>query len=148
MGPSDLPARQLLMRIATWYGDEDSLRRHAATLPRDLLPRETGFLLLHAHYVLGGIDPAGIDQMFASQLERLAFSGRVLSNLHQVMAEAHAARGELDRALGHLGSAAGSALIDLDWLENCPLLDRLRPMGGFIAAQDRARRRAEPLRRL
>jgi eukaryotic-like serine/threonine-protein kinase len=147
-GPAALGCRQLLMRVATWYGDREELARHAEALPRDHLPREAAFLSLFAHYVLGGIDPAGLDQMFAAQLGRLRLSPRVMSNLHQMMVEAHAARGEDERALAHLSAAAGAALIDVDWLTACPLLERLRPSAAFDDALSRARARAAPLWRV
>lgn len=147
-GPAALAARQLLMRVATWYGDREALGRHAEALPRDQLPREAAFLTLFAHYVLGGLDPAGIDQMFAAQLGRLGLSRRVMSNLHQMMVEAHASRGEDERALAHLAAAAGAALIDLDWLAACPLLERLRPSPAFADSLDRTRQRAAPLWRV
>jgi hypothetical protein len=62
-----------------------------------------------------------------------------------MMAEAHAYRGESARALEHLTRAAEQTLIDLDWLALCPVLEPLRSMPGFVAAETRARRRAEPL---
>jgi eukaryotic-like serine/threonine-protein kinase len=144
-GVGDLGARQLLLRIATWYGDREELRRHAASLPRELLPREAAFLLIFVHYILGGIEPAAIDALFASNVQPLGLSPRVMSGLHQMMVEAHASRGEAERALAHLTRAAESALIDLDWLGHCPLLEPLRVTDAFAAAESRTRRRAEPL---
>lgn len=41
--------------------------------------------------------------------------------------------------------AAEIALVDLDWLGHCPLLDPLRASEPFAAAETRTRRRAEPL---
>jgi len=56
----------------------------------------------------------------------LAASGRIRALLIQRNAEIHAYMGELDGALAAIERAVTSGLIDVAWLELCPLFDDLR----------------------
>jgi serine/threonine-protein kinase len=139
-------ALTLLLRIAGWYRDEVEIRRCLGELGE--LTTHTGeasVLVRFARYILGDGDGATIDREFIELVPLPALSARVRSNLHQLMAEGHAARGDTPRALAHLAAAADEALIDLDWLTLCPLLASLRDEPGFRAVHDRVRTRAEAI---
>jgi serine/threonine-protein kinase len=139
-------ALTLLLRIAGWYRDEAEIRRCLAELGElTTHAGEAAVLIRFARYLLGESDGETLDREFALLVPLPALSARVRSNLHQLMAEGHAARGDSARSLAHLRAAADEALIDLDWLTLCPLLAGLREHPTFAAVQDRVRVRAEAI---
>ena len=139
-------ALTLLLRIAGWYRDEPEIRRCLGELGElTTHTSEASVLVRFARYLLGEVDGATIDREFVELVPLPALSARVRSNLHQLMAEGHASRGDAPRALAHLAAAADEALIDLDWLTLCPLLALLRDQPGFRDVHDRVRSRAEAI---
>ena len=87
-------ALTLLTRIATWYGDRDELERCAVALRHvPTLPDDAALALQFAGYVLGDLVPAAFDELFARLVPVQTLSARGRSNAHQVMVEAHLARG-------------------------------------------------------
>ncbi|HLU66066.1 MAG TPA: protein kinase [Kofleriaceae bacterium] len=143
-GFARLPGLQMLLRVALWFGDRDGVRRcieEAAAVAA--LPRDGAVLAQFGRYALGEVAPAEIEASFVRLNERL--SARVRSNHHQVMVEGHAWRGERELALAHLSAAAGDALIDLEWMTRCPLLEPLRGESDYRAALEQVRRRAEAI---
>ncbi len=143
-GYARLWALQLLLRIAAWYRDEPEIRRCLGEL-RELTTysTEASILVQFARHLLGETDGETIDRAFVESVPLPSLSPRVRGNLHQLMAEGHAFRGDAARALGHIRAAAGEALLDLDWLTRCPLLEPLRAEPDFVAVQELVRQRAE-----
>lgn len=137
-------AVHLLLRIAAWYRDEPDIRRCLAELGElTAHSAEAAVLVRFARYLLGESDGESIDRDFVRLVPLPALSRRVRSNLHQLMAEGHAYRGDAPRALAHIRLAADEALVDLDWLSRCPLLEPLRGDPEFVAIHDLVRGRAE-----
>ena len=139
------PALQLLLRIALWNGDQPMVRRCVAAAEAAAgRGGEAELLVQYGRYVLGELAPAEIERLFVERMPRAGLGKRIRSNMHQAMAEGHAARGEMALALQHLTVAAGEALLDLEWLGRCPLLDPVRDDEAFrqVLAQVRARAEA------
>jgi TolB-like protein len=137
------PALSMLMRIACWFRDQEGVRRcmeEAATV--SALGSDAAVLVLFGRYVLGALSADEVERVFAERIPHGSLSRRIRSNLHQIMVEGHAARGAYPLALQHLAAAAGTALIDLEWLTRCPILDPLRDSDAFRAAADQVRARA------
>jgi tetratricopeptide (TPR) repeat protein len=67
--------------------------------------------------------------------------------LGQIGAEFHAYLGNDDAALPHVENAVHAGLIDLSWLERCPLFTRLRELPRFSELSDGVRERAQAIRR-
>jgi serine/threonine-protein kinase len=65
----------------------------------------------------------------------------------QARAEVALARGLDDEALETLARAVDLGLIDLLWLDGCPLFDTLRPLPRFVALRDRVVERAARVQR-
>lgn len=63
----------------------------------------------------------------------------------QMMTEEAAFHGDLERALSHLVAASELLLVDLDWLDRCPLLEPLRERPSFLAARGRVQARCEEI---
>lgn len=140
------PALHQLLRIAMWSGDEPAMRccmDAASALASH--GGEALLLVLFGRYVLGEITPAEIERLFVERLPPGGLGKRIRSNLHQAMAEGHAARGELALTLEHLSVAAGEALLDLEWLSRCKLLDPLRETEQFRQVMSQVRVRAEEI---
>jgi serine/threonine-protein kinase len=68
-------------------------------------------------------------------------NGRFTTLMRQVATEMFTSAGVHDAALRELTAAADSALIDLVWLQRCPLLDPLRGDARFLRAEQAVQRR-------
>ena len=143
-GHAFIPASQLLVRVAAWFGDRDDARR---TLERSrqlpVLRQEAELVESFCLYLLGELSPDEVDRRHAAGVPAELLSKRVRSNIHQAMTEGHAARGAIDRALRHLVAAAELALVDLEWLARCPCLDPLRGTEDWARAERLTRERAQ-----
>jgi eukaryotic-like serine/threonine-protein kinase len=71
-------------------------------------------------------------------LRRVAFTT-------QLFAEAAAFAGDVPTALGEIERADAAGLIDLHWVDRCPLLERLHAEPRFVAARARVAQRAEDI---
>ncbi|MFT3766850.1 MAG: protein kinase [Minicystis sp.] len=133
----------LRVRIAAWRGDVETLRSflrddtHVASL-------NWRFVRLCAEALSGAIDPAEVRERFARILSTTQ-NPRFASLTLQVATEVHAGIGQLDEARLHLGRAATSVLVDLDWLEHCPVLAPLRDLPEWDDIRRRVRARAEAI---
>ena len=145
-GYARLWALQLLLRIASWYRDEPEIRRCLGELGElTTNSADAATLVRYVDYLLGETDGESIDRDFVSLVPLAALPRRVRGNLHQLMAEGHAFRGDTGRALAHIRAAADEALVDLDWLTRCPLLAPLRGEPDFLAVHELVRKRAEAI---
>ena len=139
-------ALQLLLRIAAWYRDEAEIRRCIGEIAElTTHADEAAVLLQFGGHLLGEGDGQSLDEAFVRRVPLALLSPRVRGNLHQLVAEGHAYRGDAARALAHIRAAAGEALVDLDWLARCPLLEPLRGEQDFRDVHDLVRRRAEAI---
>jgi serine/threonine-protein kinase len=134
---SDIGVLMTRMRLASWRDDGEALAatRKLASKSRD----PSMYVVVElADYLLGGDAP----QLDASGAGDSRLRLRLEALLHQIYGEAHAARGDQERALTHLEAAADGALFDLFWLERCPLLDALRSSPRYEAVRAKVEARA------
>jgi serine/threonine protein kinase/tetratricopeptide (TPR) repeat protein len=89
-------------------------------------------------------DPALVAADLAQSLA-LTEHRRTRTLLHQLAAEQAAFHGDLEGALAWLREAADIVLVDLDWLDHCPLFQRLRSDPRFVALRAEVKRRGEPI---
>ncbi|MFW6057931.1 MAG: tetratricopeptide repeat protein, partial [Persicimonas sp.] len=124
-----------------WF-DEDNERplthdsppiRQMSHLRRELIRGGGGLSAEHRAFVRGFI-------------EHSAEGSRIELVARQLVAEAFAYQGDFDAALEHIELGVDHGLLDLMWLERCPLLDPLRDAPRFRACRDRIDERVESMR--
>ena len=129
-------------RIGAWRGDRERVIR-----ARDRSIRIDGaarfFDLLFAGY-LGQIAPPQLDQLIGMALHG-NLSPRFRSLISQVGAEGMAVAGADDLASAMIQRAVDDALVDIDWLERCPVLAGVRARPEYAKQRERVRARAEAI---
>jgi len=113
---------QLEVRVGAWRHEPDRIRRGLEALVRSPHPI-AGPLSLYARVVLRDIAPP---PGFGIGNTEFSVSPRVRSIALQMQAEALAAIGEIEAAATCVASAATTVLVDLDWMDRCPLLEPVR----------------------
>jgi hypothetical protein len=119
------------LRLLVWRGELEAARRLHAALP-------AGFVLgrwMNATFFEpdpGGLeaDLAAIEAMWLRPSDGPPRIRQALL-FHQLHVDGALARGEIDRALGHLERAVALGLIDVSWMRRCPLLAPLRELPRF-----------------
>jgi serine/threonine-protein kinase len=135
-------------RFAMWRADAEAVERCRKGIPRLSQVHGAsasfmeGFSALYMDLFLGARDVAELDG-FEPPSE--GFGPRFRTLIEQLIAEVCAHLGAIDRAMAALSRAADNALVDLDWLERCPLLTPLRSHADYAALHERVRTRAEQI---
>ncbi|MCX4246742.1 serine/threonine-protein kinase [Paraliomyxa miuraensis] len=130
------------LRFAVWMRDLESIRRwRAAASPqaRTILR----FLVEVGGFVLGDLDEPGMMARF-DEFAVPNTSRRYRALLEQMLVEGLLATGRVEPAVPVLERLADEVLVDVDWLEYCPLLHPLRdePWMAPVRSKVRARARA------
>jgi tetratricopeptide (TPR) repeat protein len=129
------------IRASGWRRDPDALRRLALEHPSDDTPNWR-VVRLYARALCGDVSgeelATGIREVLAASQ-----NPRFVSLTEQLATEIYAALGELDTARHHLMRAATSVLVDLEWLDRCPLLTELRKVPEWGEARKLVLARAE-----
>jgi serine/threonine-protein kinase len=131
----------LRVRMAAWRGDVEALRRFL----RDDTHHDTPNWRVVRLYTLafaGALDPAQVREGVTRVLSATQ-NPRFASLAGQLATEVHAGLGQLGEARIHLLRGATSVLVDLDWMDHCPLLEPLRAMADWEEIRRRVRTRAE-----
>jgi serine/threonine-protein kinase len=136
---SSVGAMIMAFRLALYRGDLEEARRvrgllhDVGTPPALRLHRWTGLVF----------GETSIEEAEATNDETQArmSNGRFTTLMRQVATEMFTSAGVHDAALRELTAAADSALIDLVWLQRCPLLDPLRGDARFLRAEQAVQRR-------
>jgi serine/threonine protein kinase/tetratricopeptide (TPR) repeat protein len=170
--PSDVAVASVRMRVAAWYRDTDRLAAMYAHLPVQMtatqgLSNSTGLssgssanptvtpnrgdapnrnIAGHALAVFG-------ESIFTNNFDGLrdrfdlvfaaAKNPRFAALAYQLAAEAAMYNGRDDIAMEYIQSAARGVLVDLEWLEYCPLFAPLRTRPEYEVARSLVRARAE-----
>ncbi|WP_434381166.1 protein kinase domain-containing protein [Melittangium boletus] len=133
----------LRVRVAGWTGDLAEARRarEEFRLGDEFLTR---LAHLYAEVVLGELDASRFTAA-ARALLSTHDNPRFVSMACQFVAEMACLAGDAPAALGYFQRAANTALIDLDWVEFCPVLGPMRALPGFIEGRALVRRRVEAI---
>jgi eukaryotic-like serine/threonine-protein kinase len=127
-------------RISAWRGEREGIARWSAGDRHASHGWE-----LFRHYgqsLLGAISDEEIDRGFAQIFSSLRNARRISFAL-QLATEVYAARGRVEDARVYLLRAAAGVLVDVEWLDRCPLLACLRDLPDFAQARRRVHTRAE-----
>jgi serine/threonine-protein kinase len=142
-GPDHFPVVFARIRYAGWMRDRGALAKANQRKKTSMaLPREC--LRVFAQSILGEIAPEEADQLFAHILG-FAENPRLIVLVTQLRIETLAGSGRPDAAIHHLLRAATSILMDVEWLDHCPLLDEVRAMPQFAEARRRVHARANAI---
>jgi len=151
-GEHDIPPYVLMRgRFALWRKD----RADAAALTEQLLrssANEIGKFRMAALLAIartGTVSDEGVAQIEASLPLEVRYQPRRIAFHAQVRTEVKLGGGRVDEALADLRAADANGLVDVLWLDRCPLFDTVRDRPEFIAIRkstaDRAERVAEIL---
>jgi TolB-like protein len=132
----------LELRVGVWNRSSDEVSRWASELEIEH-PVERMYKT-YAAVELGGEEIGELDAL-VSELLADRIPRRFASFAHQLAAEAAGARGQPERAFHHLEAASEAGLIDLEWLDLCPVLNVARPMSGFADLRRAVRMRSAAL---
>lgn len=142
LSPVVLPlSRSLRCRLHAWRRDREALRRFVADGVVEDTPNRR-VVMMYARTLAGSADPSEARKQF-QRLLTTTQNPRYLSLIQQLATEMFAGIGEIDEARLHLFRAATNVLVDLDWMDRCPLLDELRKRPDWEDARRRVRARAE-----
>ena len=137
-GAGSMIARSLELRVAAWRGATDAIVRAVEDVAGDSLLER--MYALYGTVQLGGAEMAELDAVLAEVLPHAP--RRFASYAHQLAAEAAGGRGQAERALRHLEAASEAGLVDIEWLDVCPLLQCTRGAVGFASVRRATRARA------
>ncbi|HLT37704.1 MAG TPA: protein kinase, partial [Enhygromyxa sp.] len=132
------------VRVGSWFDD-----RAMITAALDRVETSLDFEGIRPVYNFGRrllepYDPAQLETDLQHGLA-LTQHGRARTLLHQLAAEQAAFHGDLEGALAWLRKAADIVLVDVDWLDHCPLFEPLRNNPRFSALRVEVKRRGEPI---
>jgi serine/threonine-protein kinase len=99
---------------------------------------------MFAQALLGEVTPEEADQLFARVLS-FVDTLRLIVLVTQLRIETLAGAGRPAAAMHHLLRAATSILVDLEWMDRCPLLEEVRAMPEFADARRRVHARAHAI---
>ncbi|MFV8755675.1 protein kinase domain-containing protein [Nannocystaceae bacterium ST9] len=133
----------LMVRVASWNRDQPELERQVAIMRsasmRTFALTHFGELLVEARVdaetiraMIEGVLPLARNPRFAALVRQL---GAELAGFHRFD----------DLAMHYVGEAAAGVLVDLDWLDRCPLLAALRERPEWPQARQLVRARAEAI---
>ena len=159
---TDLPVASLMLRVAAWFRDETRLSELRSRLPinqplatADAVdqgdrptvagqpPRAVaGHALAAFSLSIATGDFDGMREQF-EVVFAAARNPRFAALAHQLAAEAAMFNGRADDAMRYIQIAADGVLVDLEWLEHCPLFEPLRERPEYEQARSLVRSRAE-----
>jgi serine/threonine protein kinase/tetratricopeptide (TPR) repeat protein len=138
---NDVPTAMLQIRVGCWYRDLARIEQGRSRMS-DNAP--------DGHAMISFTRLMTSPEMSAEQLRQrvgmviaVARNPRFAALVHQLGAEAAAYHHHDELALEYMQSAADGVLVDLDWLEHCPLFESLREGPRFEGIRQIVRRRAE-----
>jgi serine/threonine-protein kinase len=127
------------LRFATYFGDREWIRRVAEGHWWSELTR--GIVSIYT----GDLDAQALSELMERVLVLTGSNPRIRTVRLQSFSEGAAWQGHDEIALRCLVEAADEVLVDLDWMDRCPLLDRLRTTEAFAKARERVAARASAI---
>ena len=138
------PTLQFRLRVATWYGDMDTVLDIRDSLAGEDSDGFGLYVVNFAKAVAGDFDKPRLDELCAELLAR-APSPRFYTLMCQNCVEIYMSRGHPEEALRFFQLAADRVLIDIEWTDRCPLLKGLRSLPGFAEARRKVRQRVQAM---
>jgi serine/threonine-protein kinase len=129
-------------RLALWRGDAARAQSVLQTPALQGADHETSVRLLRS-VTEGALD---VDRVFDPTASGAHVSGRGAAFFHQVRAELFARMERREAALDDLARSVAAGLVDVVWLDRCPLLGSLRAEPAFAAARATVELRAAEIR--
>jgi eukaryotic-like serine/threonine-protein kinase len=146
-GPALAPlVRAQRIRAAGWRRDVDELRRWAHDGVTEDTPNWR-VVRLYARALSSEVPPDELREGIEKVLEG-SQNPRFLSLTEQLATEIYGGLGDIESARVHLLRAAASVLVDVEWLDRCPLLQGLRTLPDWTDARRRVLARAEAVWRV
>jgi TolB-like protein len=129
-------------RTAIWFGDLDRARRAHESLEAPVRAQMGPFaeLLLRPN-----LPPEFEAERWILPMAQMQSTPRGFTLSRQMGAEVMARHGQDELAMRLIHEAAQSVLVDLDWLDHCPLFTRLRERSDFMQIRDRVSDRAQAI---
>jgi serine/threonine protein kinase len=121
------------LRFASWFRDTAWVARVAAALGVEAGQNRIQFSMVRL-YPRTDLAESELREVVSVGLNTVD-NPRVRSLVRQLGCELAAWHGFDQLALEYLTAAADGVLVDLDWLDHCPLLDRLRDREAFARAR-------------
>jgi serine/threonine-protein kinase len=134
----------MLMRAGAWRRDVDQIRTAYEELVHVPSDENSRAILSYGAGLLRSYDSESV----ARDYERLVVpiqNGRFRTLVLQLLAEQAAFHGAHESALAYLREATQLVLVDLDWLDHCPLFDPMRQDPGFLELRGKVRARCEQI---
>lgn len=131
----------LRVRDALWHADADAFDQYRFVLETSAHALNNRFFQVYAAALQDDADATHALSRYAFELDP-SVSPRFKMATYQWAAEALAARRHMDLALDQVCGAATNVLVDLFWLEKCPLLAPLRDDYAFLESIRLTRERA------
>jgi tetratricopeptide (TPR) repeat protein len=129
-------------RLAVWRGDLARANKILEEPAMQQSDNETALRLVRS-VVSGTLD---VDRLFDPTVGGRHSSGRSAAFFHQVRAELNARADRIAAAAEDLSKSAAAGLVDVVWLDRCPLLSKLRNLPAFVEARRVVENRAAEIR--
>lgn len=144
--PRNHPAETILwgMRVRVqclWRGDRERARAYAEELAGLLFPMQGIYVAALDTLLSGSISPQFV-RVLDGQAKGAGSSARMRALYRQHKAEIAASVGATEEMLGALEAADEAGLLDLAWIENCPLFDAVRGEARMKRVRDSVAARA------
>jgi serine/threonine-protein kinase len=140
LGTKPHPAlMNLRLRFAIWRGRADEVMRVREDAKHSDMPIAQFTVLAAGAYLQAPSGEELVQQLDAVTPKNM--SPRFQSLFHQIAAELLASIDEPELAAEAIAKGADGAMIDLEWLEKCPALTKVRPLPLFAEALKKVRAR-------
>ena len=145
--PADSTASLLLeLRMAGWRRDEARIRaciEHLKIVDNDRANRALWYLARGLQH--DDITDELIEFLGVARDDGPKLNPRLVTVMFQMSAEVLAFQENYDRSMTFVTRAADEVLVDIDWIDRCPLLTPLRERPEFAAARQKVKARAEAI---
>jgi len=135
---------QFRLRVAAWFGDLETVRDIADDLRGEDADGFSRYVISYARSLAGDFSKEELDTI-TSDLIKAAPSPRFYTLMCQTAVEIYAARGYPEDALRYFQEAADRVLIDIEWIDRCPLLKSIRSLPGYAEARRKVRQRVQAM---
>jgi serine/threonine-protein kinase len=132
------------LRVGAWLRDRTMIKAALDRVASALDIEGVRPIYIFGERLLQPYEPARL----AADLEQalaLTEHRRTRTLLHQLAAEQAAFHDDLEGALALLRKASDIVLVDVDWLDHCPLFEQLRSDPRFVVLRAEVKRRGEPI---